>query len=158
MIKGKLKKIIKKIDEEGILDDTFSIPEKDGEPMGNGETSVVHTTDKTARQTSNIAQRSALSSPTSLFFMGLYEDSILSKDDDMDGDLIDDTHFTNDDLVSSLENVVKIIATEPKKLKNIYNVFCELILNLDIEELPEEVRHKLCKKIMSKNSKLINNY
>ena len=39
-----------------------------------------------------------------------------------------------------------------------YNVFCELIKNLNIEELPQEARHKLCKKIMNKNSRLIDNF
>ena len=39
-----------------------------------------------------------------------------------------------------------------------FNLFSELIKNIEIEELPEEVKHKLCKKIMNKNSKLINNY
>ena len=167
MKKDKLKKIVdianKKVEskkeiEEGILDDTYSIPDEGGYPMGNSEVSVVHTTDANARQTQNIAQRSALSSPTSLFFMGLYEDSILSKDDDLNGDLVDDTHFENDDLVSSIENVVKLIPQEPKKLKAIFNLFSELIKNIEIEELPEEVKHKLCKKIMNKNSKLIYNY
>jgi hypothetical protein len=169
MKKDKLKKIVdiankqvkskpKKEIEEGILDDTFSIPEFDDKPTGNSEINVKHDTDRSARINQNIALRSALSSPTSLFFMGLYEDSILSKDDDMNGDLVDDTHFESDDLVSSIENVVKLIPQEPKKLKAIFNLFSELIKNIEIEELPEEVRHKLCKKIMNKNSKLINNY
>lgn len=156
-VEAKAKKPKKEI-EEGILDDTYSIPDTGGYPMGNSEIYVVHDTDRTARQTQNIALRSALSAPTSLFFMGLYEDSILSKDSDMDGDLVDDTHFENDDLVSSIENIVKLIPEEPKKLKAIYNLFCELIKNVNIEELPQEVRHKLCRKIMNKNSRLIDNY
>jgi hypothetical protein len=143
----------KKEIEEGILDDTFSIPEKGGFPMGNGETHVVHTTDKIARQSS----KQRLPYAPSGFFLGLYEDSIIGKDDYSDGDLIDDTHFDNDDLVSSIENIVKIVNDDPKKLKNIYNVFVQLINNLDIEELPQEVRHKLCKKIIRKNSRLIDN-
>lgn len=172
MKKDKIKKIVdianKKVEtkskkpkkeiEEGILDDTYNIPDTGGSPMGNSEIYVVHDTDKSARQTQNIAQRSALSSPTSLFFMGLYEDSILSKDDDLNGDLIDDTHFENDDLVSSIENIVKLIPEEPKKLKAMFNLFSELIKNIPIEDLPQEAKHKLCKKIMNKNSRLIDNY
>lgn len=144
----------KKEIEEGILDDTFSIPKKGGSPMGNSETSAEHTTDKYAKQSTNLIQRTSLSPG---FFLGLYEDSIIGKDDYSDGDLIDDTHFDNDDLVSSIENIVKIVNDEPKKLKNMYNVFVQLINNLDIEELPQEVRHKLCKKIIRKNSRLIDN-
>ena len=169
MKKDKLKKIVdiankqvksnsKKEIEEDVLDDTYSIRQNGDKPTGNSEISSRHTTDKTANINYNMAQRSALSSPTSLFFMGLYEDSILSKDDDMNGDLVDDTHFESDDLVSSIENVVKLIPQEPKKLKAMFNLFSELIKNIEIEELPEEVKHKLCKKIMNKNSKLINNY
>jgi hypothetical protein len=169
MKEDKLKKIVdiankqvksnsKKEIEEDVLDDTYSIRQNGDKPTGNSEISPVHTTDKTANINYNMAQRSALSSPTSLFFMGLYEDSILSKDDDMNGDLVDDTHFESDDLVSSIENVVKLIPQEPKKLKAMFNLFSELIKNIEIEELPEEVKHKVCKKIMNKNSKLINNY
>jgi hypothetical protein len=146
----------KKEIEEGILDDTFSIPEKGGSPMGNGEIYVANTQDKIARQSSNATQRSSILASPGLF-LGLYEDSIIGKDDYADGDLIDDTHFDNDDLVSSIENIVKIVNDDPKKLKNIYNVFVQLINNLDIEELPQEVRHKLCKKIIRKNSRLIDN-
>jgi hypothetical protein len=146
----------KKEIEEGILDDTFSIPKKGGFPMGNGEIHVANTQDKIARQSSNATQRSSILAPSG-FFLSLYEDSILSKDGDSDGDLIDDTHFENDDLVSSIENIVKIVNDDPKKLKNMYNVFVQLINNLDIEELPQEVRHKLCKKIIRKNSRLIDN-
>ena len=156
-VESKKKKSKKEI-EEGILDDTFSIPDNDDKPTGNSEINVKHSTDRSARINQNIALRSALSAPTSLFFMGLYEDSILSKDDEPNGDLIDDTHFENDDLVSSLENIVKIVKDEPKKLKAIYNVFNELIKNLEIEELPSEIRHKLCKKIMKGSSKLIDKY
>jgi hypothetical protein len=36
-----------------------------------------------------------------------------------------------------------------------YNVFVQLIQNIDIEDLPTEARYKLCKKIMKKNSRLI---
>jgi len=167
MKKDKLKKIVdiankqvkpKKEVDEGILDDTYSIPETDDKPTGNSEISVKHPTDRSARIDKNFALRSALSAPTNLFPFGLFEDSILSKDDDMNGDLVDDTHFENDDLVSSIENIVKLIPQEPKKLKAMFNLFSELIKNIEIEELPEEVRHKLCKKIMNKNSRLINNY
>jgi hypothetical protein len=167
MKKDKLKKIVdiankqvksKKEIEEQMLDDTFSIPQNGDKPSGNSEISVKHTTDKSAGINHNVALRSALSSPTSLFFMGLYEDSILSKDDDSNGDLVDDTHFENDDLVSSIENIVKLIPEEPKKLKAIFNLFSELIKNIEVEELPQEVRHKLCRKIMNKDSRLIDNY
>jgi hypothetical protein len=150
MNKGKLKKIVdiankqvksKKQIEEGMLDDTFSIPEKDDKPTGNSEISVKHTTDKSAGINQNLALRSPLSAPMSGYFFGLFEDSILSKDDDPNGDLIDDTHFENDDLVSSIENVVKLIPEEPKKLKAIFNLFSELIKNIEVEELPQEVKH-----------------
>jgi hypothetical protein len=151
MKKDKLKKIVdiaNKTVEEGILDDTFSIPKNDDKPMGNSEISVKNTQDRTARQTANATQRSSILAPPGLFLGIVSEDSILSKDDDPNGDLVDDTHFENDDLVSSIENIVKLIPEEPKKLKAIFNLFSELIKNIDIEELPQEVRHKLCKKIM----------
>jgi hypothetical protein len=153
-VESKNKKPKKEI-EEGILDDTFSIPNKKGFPMGNSEVSVKHPTDRSARINQNIALRSPLSVG---YFFGLYEDSILSKDDDPNGDLVDDTHFENDDLVSSIENIVKLIPEEPKKLKAIFNLFTELIKNIDIEQLPQEVKHKLCKKIMNKNNKLIDSF
>jgi hypothetical protein len=162
MKKDKLKKIVDIVNktaktvEEGILDNTFSIPEKDDKPMGNGEVYVVSTSDRIARQMANATQRSSILAP---LFLGIVsEDSILSKDDDLNGDLVDDTHFENDDLVSSIENIVKLIPEEPKKLKAIFNLFSELIKNIDIEELPQEVRHKLCKKIMNKNSRLIDSF
>ena len=161
MKKDKLKKIVdvaNKTVEEGILDNTFSIPELSDEPRGNGEIFVINTQDKIARQTANATQRSSILAPPGLFLGIVSEDSILSKDDDLDGDLVDDTHFENDDLVSSIENIVKLIPEEPKKLKAIFNLFSELIKNIDVEELPQEVRHKLCKKIMNKNSRLINNF
>lgn len=161
MKKDKLKKIVdiaNKTVEEGILDDTFSIPELSDEPRGNGEIFVINTQDRTARQTANATQRSSILAPPGLFLGIVSEDSILSKDDDSNGDLIDDTHFENDDLVSSIENIVKLIPEEPKMLKAMYNVFCELISNLNIEELPQEARHKLCKKIMRKNSRLIDSF
>ena len=167
MKKDKLKKIVdiankqvkpKKEIEEGILDNTFSIPELSDEPRGNGEIFVINTQDKIARQTANATQRSSILAPPGLFLGIVSEDSILSKDDDLDGDLIDDTHFENDDLVSSIENIVKLIPEEPKKLKAIFNLFSELIKNIEVEELPQEVKHKLCKKIMNKNSRLINNF
>ena len=162
MLSEKLKKAIKKIEEEGILDDTFSIPDKKGDPMGNGEIYVANTQDRIARQTTNATQRSSILAPPGLFLGIVSEDSIFGKDDDLhgelDGDLIDDTHFDNDDLVSSIENIVKIINTEPKKLKNIYNLFVQLINNLQIDELPFEARQKLCKKIIRKDSRLIDNF
>jgi hypothetical protein len=169
MKKDKLKKIVdiankevksksKKEIEEGILDNTYSIPEIGDSPMGNGEIYVVHTQDKIARQTANATQRSSILAPPGLFLGIVSEDSILSKDDDMNGDLVDDTHFENDDLVSSIENIVKLIPEEPKKLKAIFNLFSELIKNIDVEELPQEVKHKLCRKIMNKNSRLIDNF
>lgn len=157
MEKDKLKKIAKlanKKVEEGILDGTFSIPDISDGPSGNGEIHVANTSDRIARQSANATQRSSI-----LPFLGIVsEDSILSKDGELNGDLIDDTHFENDDLVSSIENIVKLIPEEPKMLKAMYNVFCELISNLNIEELPQEARHKLCKKIMRKNSRLINSF
>ena len=161
MKKDKLKKIVdvaNKTVEEGILDNTFSIPELSDEPRGNGEIFVINTQDKIARQTANATQRSSILAPPGLFLGIVSEDSILSKDDELNGDLVDDTHFENDDLVSSIENIVKLIPEEPKKLKAIFNLFSELIKNIDVEELPQEVRHKLCKKIMNKNSRLINNF
>jgi hypothetical protein len=169
MKKDKLKKIVdianKKVEskskkeiEEGILDDTYSIPKKTDSPMGNGEIYVVNTQDKIARQTANATQRSSILAPPGLFLGIVSEDSILSKDDDMNGDLVDDTHFESDDLVSSIENIVKLIPEEPKKLKAIFNLFSELIKNIEVEELPQEVRHKLCKKIMNKNSRLIDSF
>ncbi len=167
MKKDKLKKIVdiankqvkpKKEIEEGILDNTFSIPELSDEPRGNGEIFVINTQDKIARQTANATQRSSILAPPGLFLGIVSEDSILSKDDDLNGDLVDDTHFENDDLVSSIENIVKLIPEEPKKLKAIFNLFSELIKNIEVEELPQEVKHKLCKKIMNKNSRLINNF
>jgi hypothetical protein len=142
--------------EEAVLDDTFSIPKIGGSPMGNGQIFVAKTLDDTSHEVGNPAQRTSLTYPG--LFLGLYEDSILSKDADLNGDLIDDTHFENDDLVSSIENIVKLIPEEPKMLKAMYNVFCELITNLNIEELPQEARHKLCKKIMRKNSRLIDSF
>jgi len=165
MKKDKLKKIVdiankesnlKKEIEEGILDNTFSIPKKGDSPMGNGQIFVAKTQDDTAREVGNPAQRTSLTYPG--LFLGLYEDSILSKDDDLNGDLVDDTHFENDDLVSSIENIVKLIPEESKKLKAIFNLFSELIKNIDIDELPQEVKHKLCKKIMNKNSRLIDSF
>jgi hypothetical protein len=167
MKKDKLKKIVdiankqvkpKKEIEEGILDNTFSIPELSDEPRGNGEIFVRNTQDKIARQTANATQRSSILAPPGLFLGIVSEDSILSKDDDLNGDLVDDTHFENDDLVSSIENIVKLIPEEPKKLKAIFNLFSELIKNIEVEELPQEVRHKLCKKIMNKNSRLIDSF
>ena len=167
MKKDKLKKIVdiankqvkpKKEIEEGILDNTFSIPELSDEPRGNSEIFVVNTQDKIARQTANATQRSSILAPPGLFLGIVSEDSILSKDDELNGDLVDDTHFENDDLVSSIENIVKLIPEEPKKLKAIFNLFSELIKNIEVEELPQEVKHKLCKKIMNKNSRLINNF
>jgi len=161
MKEDKLKKIAelanKKV-EEGILDDTFSIPEKGDSPMGNAEIHVNNTQDRIARQTANATQRSSILAPPGLFLGIVSEDSILSKGDELNGDLVDDTHFENDDLVSSIENIVKLIPEEPKKLKAIFNLFSELIKNIDVEELPQEVRHKLCKKIMNKNSRLIDNF
>jgi hypothetical protein len=159
MKKDKLKKIAElanKTVDEGVLDGTFSISKKGDSPMGNGEIFVSKTLDDTSREVGNPAQRTSLTYPG--LFLGLYEDSILSKDVDLNGDLIDDTHFENDDLVSSIENIVKLIPEEPKMLKAMYNVFCELITNLNIEELPQEARHKLCKKIMRKNSRLIDSF
>jgi hypothetical protein len=175
MEKNKLKKIVdlanksvsktkpkkgKKKDEieEGILDNTFSIPSKKGQPSGHDEIYVVNTSDFIDDQSSNPYLRTTFLAPPALSLGVIAEDSILSKDGEYDGDLIDDTHFENDDLVSSIENIVKLIPEEPKKLKAIFNLFSELIKNLSIEELPEEVRHKLCKKIMNKNSRLINNF
>jgi hypothetical protein len=167
MKKDKLKKIVdiankesnsKKEIEEGILDDTYSIPEIGDSPMGNSEIYVVSTSDRIARQMANATQRSSILAPPGLFLGIVSEDSILSKDDDLNGDLVDDTHFENDDLVSSIENIVKLIPEEPKKLKAIFNLFSELIKNIDIDELPQEVRHKLCKKIMNKNSRLIDSF
>jgi len=167
MKKDKLKKIVdiankqvkpKKEIEEGILDNTFSIPELSDEPRGNSEIFVVNTQDKIARQTANATQRSSILAPPGLFLGIVSEDSILSKDDELNGDLVDDTHFENDDLVSSIENIVKLIPEEPKKLKAIFNLFSELIKNIEVEELPQEVKHKLCKKIMNKNSRLINSF
>jgi hypothetical protein len=148
----------KKEIEEGILDNTFNIAVISDKPRGNGEIYVANTSDRIARQMANATQRSSILAPPGLFLGIVSEDSILSKDDDSNGDLIDDTHFENDDLVSSIENIVKLIPEEPKMLKAMYNVFCELINNLNIEELPQEARHKLCKKIMRKNSRLINNF
>jgi hypothetical protein len=156
-LKEKLKLATKKV-EEGILDDTFSIPQTSDSPMGNGEIYVANTSDRIARQTANATQRSSILAPPGLFLGIVSEDSILDKSSDLDGDLVDDTHFENDDLVSSIENIVKLIPEEPQKLKAIYNLFSELIKNLSIEELPQEVRHKLCKKIMRSNSRLIDNY
>jgi hypothetical protein len=169
MKKDKIQKIVdtankevekksKKEIEEGILDDTFSIPEKGDSPMGNGEIYVANTSDRIARQSANATQRSSILAPPGLFLGIVSEDSILDKSSDLDGDLVDDTHFENDDLVSSIENIVKLIPEEPKKLKAIFNLFSELIKNINVEELPQEVRHKLCKKIMNKNSRLINNF
>ena len=169
MKKDKLKRIAelanKEVDkkskkeiEEGILDDTFSIPEIGDSPMGNGEIYVVSTSDRIARQMANATQRSSILAPPGLFLGIVSEDSILSKDDDSNGDLVDDTHFENDDLVSSIENIVKLIPEEPKMLKAIFNLFSELIKNINIEELPQEVKHKLCKKIMNKNSRLIDSF
>lgn len=161
MEKDKLKKIAdlanKKV-EEGILDDTFSIPDTGDSIGGHSEIVVINTQDKIARQSANATQRSSILAPPGLFLGIVSEDSILSKDDDLNGDLVDDTHFENDDLVSSIENIVKLVPEEPKKLKAMYNVFCELIKNLNIEELPQEARHKLCKKIMRKNSRLIDSF
>jgi hypothetical protein len=148
----------KKEIEEGILDDTFSIPEIGDGPSGNAEIYVVHTQDRIARNTANATQRSSILAPPGLFLGIVSEDSILSKDDDLNGDLVDDTHFENDDLVSSIENIVKLIPEEPKKLKAIFNLFSELIKNINIEELPQEAKHKLCRKIMKKNSRLIDNF
>jgi hypothetical protein len=144
--------------EEGILDDTYSIPDTSGNPMGNSEIYVANTQDKTARQVANATQRSSILAPPGLFLGIVSEDSILSKDDDLDGDLIDDTHFENDDLVSSIENIVKLIPEEPKQLKAVFNLFSELIKNINIEELPQEVKHKLCRKIMNKNNRLIDSF
>jgi hypothetical protein len=161
MKKDKLEKIVKlanKTVDEGILDDTFSIPEIGDSPMGNSEIHVANTSDRIARQSANATQRSSILAPPGLFLGIVSEDSILSKDDELNGDLVDDTHFENDDLVSSIENIVKLIPEEPQRLKAIYNLFSELIKNLSIEELPQEVRHKLCKKIMRSNSRLIDNY
>jgi hypothetical protein len=161
MKKDKLKKIAElanKTVDEGILDDTFSIPKKIDSPMGNGEIYVANTSDRIARQSANSTQRSSILAPPGLFLGIVSEDSILSKDGELNGDLVDDTHFENDDLVSSIENIVKLIPEEPKMLKAMYNVFCELISNLNIEELPQEARHKLCKKIMRKNSRLIDSF
>jgi hypothetical protein len=169
MKKDKIQKIVdtankevekksKKEIEEGILDDTFSIPEIGDSPMGNSEIYVVSTSDRIARQSANATQRSSILAPPGLFLGIVSEDSILDKSSDLDGDLVDDTHFENDDLVSSIENIVKLIPEEPKKLKAIFNLFSELIKNINVEELPQEVRHKLCKKIMNKNSRLINNF
>lgn len=167
MKRDKLEKIVKiankqakskKEIEEGILDDTFSIPEIGDSPMGNSEIYVVNTQDKIARQTANATQRSSILAPPGLFLGIVSEDSILSKDDDLNGDLVDDTHFENDDLVSSIENIVKLIPEEPKKLKAIFNLFSELIKNVNIEDLPQEAKHKLCKKIMNKNSRLIDSF
>lgn len=161
MKKDKLKKIVdvaNKTVEEGILDNTFSIPEISDEPRGNAEIFVINTQDRTARQTANATQRSSILAPPGLFLGIVSEDSILSKDDDLNGDLVDDTHFENDDLVSSIENIVKLIPEEPKKLKAIFNLFSELIKNIEVEELPQEVKHKLCKKIMNKNSRLIDSF
>jgi hypothetical protein len=161
MEKGKLKRIAelanKKV-EEGILDDTFSIPETGDGIGGHGDIIVINTSDRIARQTANATQRSSILAPPGLFLGIVSEDSILSKDDELNGDLVDDTHFENDDLVSSIENIVKLIPEEPKKLKAIFNLFSELIKNINIEELPQEVKHKLCKKIMSKNSRLIDSF
>ena len=161
MKEDKLKKIAelanKKV-EEGILDDTFSIPEKGDSPMGNAEIHVNNTQDRIARQTANATQRSSILAPPGLFLGIVSEDSILSKGDELNGDLVDDTHFENDDLVSSIENIVKLIPEEPKKLKAIFNLFSELIKNINIEELPQEAKHKLCKKIMNKNSRLIDSF
>lgn len=167
MKRDKLEKIVKiankqakskKEIEEGILDDTFSIPEIGDSPMGNSEIYVVNTQDKIARQTANATQRSSILAHPGLFLGIVSEDSILSKDDDLNGDLVDDTHFENDDLVSSIENIVKLIPEEPKKLKAIFNLFSELIKNVNIEDLPQEAKHKLCKKIMNKNSRLIDSF
>jgi hypothetical protein len=164
MKKDKLKKIVDIVNktaktvEEGILDNTFSIPELGDSPMGNGEVYVKNTQDRIARQMANATQRSSILAPPGLFLGIVSEDSILSKDDDLNGDLVDDTHFENDDLVSSIENIVKLIPEEPKKLKAIFNLFSELIKNIDVEELPQDVRHKLCKKIMNKNSRLIDSF
>jgi hypothetical protein len=144
--------------EEGILDDTYNIPDQSGHPMGNGEIYVANTQDKIARQTANATQRSSILAPPGLFLGIVSEDSILSKDDDSDGDLIDDTHFENDDLVSSIENIVKLIPEEPKQLKAVFNLFSELIKNINVEELPQEVKHKLCRKIMNKNNRLIDSF
>jgi hypothetical protein len=156
-VESKNKKPKKEI-EEGILDNTFSIPETGDSPMGNAEVYVVSTSDRIARQMANATQRSSILAPPGLFLGIVSEDSILSKDDDLNGDLVDDTHFENDDLVSSIENIVKLIPEEPKKLKAIFNLFSELIKNINIEELPQEAKHKLCKKIMNKNSRLIDNF
>lgn len=161
MKEDKLKKIAelanKKV-EEGILDDTFSIPETSDEPIGNSEIIVRNTQDRIARQMANATQRSSILAPPGLFLGIVSEDSILSKGDELNGDLVDDTHFENDDLVSSIENIVKLIPEEPKKLKAIFNLFSELIKNINIEELPQEAKHKLCKKIMNKNSRLIDSF
>jgi hypothetical protein len=148
----------KKEIEEGILDNTYSIPEIGDGPSGNGEIYVANTQDKIARQTANATQRSSILAPPGLFLGIVSEDSILSKDNELNGDLVDDTHFENDDLVSSIENIVKLIPEEPKKLKAIFNLFSELIKNINIEELPQEARHKLCKKIMNKDSRLIDSF
>lgn len=156
-VEKKSKKPKKEI-EEGILDDTFSIPEIGDSPMGNAEIFVINTQDRIARQMANATQRSSILAPPGLFLGIVSEDSILSKDDDLNGDLVDDTHFENDDLVSSIENIVKLIPEEPKKLKAIFNLFSELIKNINVEELPQEAKHKLCKKIMNKNSRLIDNF
>jgi hypothetical protein len=172
MDKDKLKKIAEKFNkkvekktkkpkleiEEGILDDTYNIPDTGGFPMGNGQIYVANTLDKSARQVANPAQRSSILTYPGLYLGMVSEDSIMGKDYDDNGDLIDDTHIDNDDLVSSIENIVKILKDEPKKFKTMYNVFVQLIQNIDIEDLPTEARYKLCKKIMKKNSKLIDDY
>ena len=158
MKKDKLKKIAElanKTVDEGVLDGTFSISKKGDSPMGNGEIFVTKTLDDTSREVGNPAQRTSILTYPGLYLGMVSEDSIMGKDYDDNGDLIDDTHIDNDDLVSSIENIVKILKDEPKKFKTMYNVFVQLIQNIDIEDLPTEARYKLCKKIMRKNSKLI---
>ena len=59
----------------------------------------------------------------------------------------------------NLSGVVKL----PSDCINNNSVFSNLDLseeffNLNIEELPQEARHKLCKKIMRKNSRLIDSF
>jgi hypothetical protein len=142
--------------EEGLLDNTYSIAKIGDSPMGNGDIYVANTSDRNARIGYNATR--TIFAPPGLFLGIVSEDSILSKDGDLNGDLVDYTHFENDDLVSSIENIVKLIPEEPKKLKAIFNLFSELIKNINLEELPQEAKHKLCKKIMNKNSRLIDNF
>jgi hypothetical protein len=152
----KIKNFFKKIEESGILDDTFNIKKNKIKKTGHSEVTAVRTSDRYVRNNQNADIKNPLVNYPSSLPGFVAEDSLLPNDYDSDFDIIDTKHFDNDDIVNCIETLITLVNNDKKKIKLIFNLLNELIKSLPVEELPLDIRHKLANKLINKNSKLIN--